>query len=377
MLSVKAETRALISAEQLLSSKRILYMSHLAIGDFMYQGVFLQALQQTYPHLTIDVWFDDCRSKPKAWAKDRNKTLTQWLTQEDYIDTVYPIATSQKEREQTINRAQQQSYDLVCFIATTRSEQFAKFARLIAPNAFIAGTNACKWTKAISSWHYFRKINQTLNTDIIPENSNRHISDIYQYYFTHLLAFPAPKYSKSKTIALNISEELEQTTQLLLEKVAQQNNVQNAKYIFLNHLSTTEKRNYPWDKLTEVIQQLKIKITNCVFVINLPPSEINTYQKKISELTGIPILLFSATDGFFQLPAMIKACDWVITVETAIMHLAASLEQKQLVLMRKKATQWQPQIAEEILLSDGDVSNIEVNNIVTSTCNAINKYHSK
>ncbi len=50
---------SLINHKQLTNASRLLYMTHLAIGDFLYQGVWLNALKAKYPHLTIDVWFDD------------------------------------------------------------------------------------------------------------------------------------------------------------------------------------------------------------------------------------------------------------------------------------------------------------------------------
>jgi hypothetical protein len=42
---------------------KVLYMSHLALGDYIYQGPFLKALADTYPNIKLDVWIDDCRKK--------------------------------------------------------------------------------------------------------------------------------------------------------------------------------------------------------------------------------------------------------------------------------------------------------------------------
>jgi hypothetical protein len=42
---------------------KLLYMSHLALGDYIYQGPFLKALTQCYTNIQLDVWLDDCRHK--------------------------------------------------------------------------------------------------------------------------------------------------------------------------------------------------------------------------------------------------------------------------------------------------------------------------
>ena len=48
-------------AVPLSSCRKLLYMSHLALGDYIYQGPFLKALANNYPDLQLDIWIDDCR----------------------------------------------------------------------------------------------------------------------------------------------------------------------------------------------------------------------------------------------------------------------------------------------------------------------------
>jgi hypothetical protein len=35
---------------------KVLYMSHLALGDYIYQGAFLKALTESYPNIKLDIW---------------------------------------------------------------------------------------------------------------------------------------------------------------------------------------------------------------------------------------------------------------------------------------------------------------------------------
>lgn len=44
---------------------KILYMSHLALGDYIYQGPFFKALVESHPNIRLDIWIDDCRKKRK------------------------------------------------------------------------------------------------------------------------------------------------------------------------------------------------------------------------------------------------------------------------------------------------------------------------
>jgi ADP-heptose:LPS heptosyltransferase len=50
----------------------------------------------------------------------------------------------------------------------------------------------------------------------------------------------------------------------------------------------------------------------------------------------------SANDNFFQLPAMLAECDLIISVETAVMHLANAVRVPVIALMRQKNPEWKP-----------------------------------
>ena len=64
----------------LTNKSKILYMTHLALGDYVYQGAFLKALADAYSGLQIDVWIDDCRSNQKSWHSGRNSPISNTST---------------------------------------------------------------------------------------------------------------------------------------------------------------------------------------------------------------------------------------------------------------------------------------------------------
>jgi len=359
----------LISASQLRQAKRILYMTHLAIGDYMYQGLYLQALKQQYPHLQIDIWIDDCRKKPKAWHAGRNNTLCQWLDEEVAVEHIYPIAESQQQREQHIQTARQKDYDLVVFFATQRCEQFAKYAREAAPKAFIVGTKANPWSTPFSKWLHFKKIDRffLIKPEAVAELT--HISDVYRYYFHNLLELAPLEYSASRTLRLHIPEVLQQQANKTIQQLSNQANINQGYCIFINHLSTTAKRDYGWQQVKKLLQELQQANTQAVFVLNVPPAEIGEYQQRIQQdplLSTLPLMAFTAQQHFYQLPAMIQAANLVITVETAIMHIAASLGKQQIALVRQSAKQWQPLNADAILFAGSRVDDIQVQQVVAA-----------
>jgi len=51
---------------------------------------------------------------------------------------------------------------------------------------------------------------------------------------------------------------------------------------------------------------------------------------------------FSADEHFFQLPAVLRLCTLVISVETAVMHLANAVGVPVVALMRRNHPEWAP-----------------------------------
>jgi len=58
------------------------------------------------------------------------------------------------------------------------------------------------------------------------------------------------------------------------------------------------------------------------FIVNAVPQELAQARQVIQSYSLQRTELFSAEDNFFQLPAVLCQCDLIISVETAVMHLA-------------------------------------------------------
>lgn len=348
----------LISQQQLTSAKRILYMTHLALGDYVYQGVWLKALKQKYPNLTIDIWFDDCRKKPQPWATGRNKILTEWLCSEQTYGDVFPIVGSLAEREKQIASARENHYDLVVFIGKNRSEQYAKIAREIAPNAFIVAAKSKPLSNPIAKWKYFNQLDGNFSFDDAYRNS-RHITDVYQLAFKQVFGLTIEDNEGLKQLPFKLSEEaLANAKSRLFNLVG---DTENKLKVFVNHLSTSNKKDYPFEQLEAFMFMVAERYTQVAFVINTPPEHYSTVQEQLknsTQLNGLAVSACTASESFFEIPALMSLCDIVVGVDTATSHFAVSLSKPQVTVMPTSLPLWQPLGDTLILEGNGRASSI-------------------
>ncbi|MFY8274373.1 glycosyltransferase family 9 protein [Pseudoalteromonas sp. SSDWG2] len=326
-------------------------MSHLALGDYIYQGVFLKQLANTYPHLRIDIWFDDCRDHHKTWHSGRNQILSQWLESEPNVGTVYANPSSPQQRQAQLEQAKSANYDIVFFIATQRSERFCQFARDIAGANLACGAHGVRGLKRIFHKGKINALNASLA--ITPSNQFDHISDFYQHHFSALIEIPAPS---SPFQHLSVPQHY-------LDDAKASANSDNL--VFINHLSTTQKRDWQFSQVLECIRAMHVKDPQLQFVINAPSEQLALLEEQIqrADLQDITIVTFSAQQHFYQLPAMMSQARLVISVETAIMHLAASLGVPAVALIREKARQWRPLGPGEVLVGGKRVDSINAQDV--------------
>jgi ADP-heptose:LPS heptosyltransferase len=115
--------------------------------------------------------------------------------------------------------------------------------------------------------------------------------------------------------------------------------------VFLNYTAKSSNRCWPLPYVIDLINQLRPALTGGkkpFFVINTLPFDIQNAQRLLSTEKGSDVILFSAQENFFQLPAIMKQADLVVSVDTAIIHLAAALKKPVVALMRRKNTEWHP-----------------------------------
>ncbi|MFY8350173.1 glycosyltransferase family 9 protein [Pseudoalteromonas sp. SSM20] len=344
----------------LTKESKVLYMTHLALGDYVYQGAFLKALADTYPGVQIDVWMDDCRSHQKSWHSGRNATLQQWLTKESHLNAIYPIAHSEQHRNELISKASKEQYDVIVFVATTRAPAYLKVAKAINPNAQVAGTTPKDTLSRLLYRSQFKALNVAIDSNVL--SKCQHISDFYNHVFSRLFAVSLDDQLRSREITPNDTLNEKSKQQIALWR--NQLGLSQGNTLFINHISTNEKRDWQNTQLAEFAHQLTKQAPNTLFVLNTPPHKLDEVTAWCAEQKDIAVIAFSATDDFFELPSMMLACDLVVSVETAIMHLASCLSLPQVALIRKSASNWRPLQASKVLTGKKRVDNIAVSEVV-------------
>jgi len=335
-------------------------MTHLALGDYVYQGAFLKALADAYSGLQIDVWIDDFRSNQKSWHSGRNSTLQQWLKKESHLNTIYPIADSEKHRKALILQAQKEQYDAIVFVATTRAPAYLKVAQAINPNAQIAGTKPKDFLSRFLYREQLKSLDVAIDTQTL--NKCQHISDFYNQIFSRLFSVSLDEQTRSREIILTNAQN--ENCKRQIASWRKQYGLSQGNTVFINHISTSEKRDWQNSQLLELTQQLIKQAPNTMFIINTPPHKLDDMVAWCEQHKDIPAIAFSATDDFFELPSTMLACDLVISVETAIMHLASSLSLPQIALIRKSASSWRPLKASKVLTGKKRVDNIAASKVV-------------
>jgi ADP-heptose:LPS heptosyltransferase len=345
--------------------KRVLYMSPMAIGDYVYQGAFLKALSNKYPHLEIDLWIDDCRARKKLWHTGRNTVMGQWLSSESHINYVYSMSKNREERDQKIKEAWSKDYDAVVFITTSRISKFARTALRIVNRGKVFGTISSNVIDNILNYSAYKKLDGKISI----QNTFKydHITDFYQAIFQRFFSLPVP--NQKRILKLNLATDLIEKCATKLSYFARKHKLENPKTIFINHLSTTSKRDWQLDQVEELTLLINKSIPNNLVILNAPPHEYENlckWLKNNQKLNSLAFEVFTAKENFFELPALMSQCDLVISVETAIMHLASSLNLNQIALIRESAYRWRPQNNAKIILGKKRIDSIPPETVLKS-----------
>ena len=317
-------------------------MTHLAIGDYIYQGVWLKALKQKYPHLAIDIWFDDCRRKPHSWAAGRNKTLGEWLRTDGSFEKIYPIVSNIADRRTQIADASSRNHDLIVFVGKNRSEQFAKVARQISTTAFAVATKSKPYNNPIAKWWYFKRLDGQLSFDEYARRYRR-ITSIYAHVFGRIFGLTSEDAGGRESLAISYDPAHTDTARAFIGSFGE--DASRCSFVFLNHLSTAARKDYPWEQLKEVIVALDNGYDKLAFVVNSPPDKFDETRRLIERddaLSAMRVKAFTATANFFELPAVMAECAVTISVDTATSHLAAALDKPQVAIMADDVKLWQP-----------------------------------
>jgi ADP-heptose:LPS heptosyltransferase len=330
----------LIPADVLGKADKILFITHLALGDFTYLQNDFRAFAAAWPHIKLHLWVDEVRrtSDASKWEGLKKYSLYDWVEACPFFSKVYKRTYSPDALEESIQEAQTENYPVVVSLATLRPHLYASMARRIAPQGFIAGMVK---RVGLFQWHHkraYRKLDAAIPPYAVHRANPQHISDVYASWFEQLSGLDIAPRERLPFVDIP-----QKWTAYAAGQIAQWH-AQQRKRVFINPYAKTKKRCWPLERTGDLIAAMRALPgwRDAFFIINAMPSELSHVQTLIANRNLGGTVAFSATDNFFQLPTVLAQCDLIISVETAVMHLANAVHVPVIALMRQKNPEWTP-----------------------------------
>jgi ADP-heptose:LPS heptosyltransferase len=336
----------LVPPALLAGANRILFVTHLAIGDFTYLQAGLRAFARSHPHVRIHLWVDERRrtADPAAWPHLRRYALYDWLAACPWIDKVYDSTYSPEAFERSVAEARAEDYPVVVSLAVVDCHRYARLARRVSPRGFVAGIAkpAERVLHMPSRWAGYRKLDARLPMYTPGDCARQHISDIYAGWFARCFGVDVPP--SARLPRLDIPARWARAADA---QFAQWDVAAGRPVVFVNAYSKSPDRTWPLEHVGALARALRTRPAwreACV-VVNVVPEALDE-ARRMFERRADPLLahvrLFSADEHFFQLPAVMRLCSLVISVETAVMHLANAVGVPVIALMRRNHPEWAP-----------------------------------
>jgi ADP-heptose:LPS heptosyltransferase len=335
----------LVDPATLRGAGKILFIAHLALGDFTYLQSCFRAFARAYPHIAMHLWVDERRRTSDAaqWDHLRKYALYDWLAESNCFTRVYAQTYSPALYRESIAAAQREDYPVVVSLAVLERHKYALLARQISPRGFVVGQKKRVRFYDIPKHVIYRKLDACIPAYSSATHPGQHISEIYASWFTLLFGVAMPAAARFPVVA--IPERWRQYAQAQFADwglgAAQR---RSGGVIFLNSFSKSPERNWPVARLLDLIAAMRASGAweGAAFIINVVPEELARVRAEFAGHDLAGIAFFSAEDNFFQLPAVLSLCQLVISVETAVMHLANAVHVPVIALMRQQTPEWAP-----------------------------------
>lgn len=365
-----------LSEEQLLKTKKILFVTQLAIGDFAYlQSQFL-AFKKKYPWIVIDLWIDDLRRTWCFWKWNslKNYVVYDWVENCGLFKKVYRQSYAWPLFYSSIKQAAREEYPIAVFFGMMRPHQYVGYLRKMAPQGFLVSL-----VHPDKQYRAYKDLQALIPFDLNKEKQTKHITQIFAEWFEKLCGLQVSLQDRQPFVKLSNAWQIYGKLQLVKWGVMR-NNERVCPLIFLNSFAKSSKRCWSIERVTTLIKTLKLQLPELAqakFLINALPEEVASVEKVIKKSGLTNIIVFTAQESFFQLPAVLALADLVISVDTSVVHLATAFKRQLIVLMRTKQLEWKPQDTErtEVIVAenDGHVMSIQVDTVVVAVQKMLQK----
>jgi len=336
---------ALVPADVLAGADRILFVAHLAIGDFTYLQACMRAFARAYPHVRIHVWVDERRrtADPAMWPHLQKYALFDWLAECTWIDKVYDSTYSPDTFAQSIAAARAQDYPIVASLAVMDCHRYARLVRAISPRGFVVGLTkpAERIVHIPSRWFAYRKLDGAIPVYTAADRPG-HISEVYAGWFARFFGVDVPPAARLPRMDLP-----DRWLDAAHAQFAEWGFGDGRPVVFLNPYSKSPDRTWPLEYVAALARALRTRPgwRDAGVVVNVVPEALDDARRALTRRADpalAHIRLFSADEHFFQLPAVMRLCSLVVSVETAVMHLANAVGVPVIALMRRNCPEWAP-----------------------------------
>lgn len=331
----------LVPASILKNSEKVLFISHLALGDFTYMQNGFRAFAEAYPHIRMHLWIDEVRRTGDAskWDHLKKYALYDWAGACPFFEKVYSSTYSPALFQDSVTQAQQENYPLVVSLVTLRGHEYARLARNISTGGFAAGTKTAIGIKVHRHLAY-RRLDATVPATPARLGAARHISDVYAGWFHQLFGIEIAAQDRMPFVQIP-GAWMEYADQTLASWGIRH---RRDKLVFINPYAKINKRCWPLENVADLIRKMSAhhEWRDASFIVNAVPEQMENARQVFEKYSLARTRLFTADENFFQLPALLSRCDLVISVETAVMHLANAVHVPVIALMRQKNPEWAP-----------------------------------
>ncbi len=335
----------LIPKEILQKSDKILFITHLALGDFTYLQNYFIELKKVYPHIKIDLWVDEVRRTWKFWKWKNLKTyiLFDWLEACSFFNKIYNKTYSPFLFKKAIKQAQKENYPIVVSLTQIRQYDYASYARMISPKGFVAGITSPFKKFQLLRYYKYKKLDKRIVVNIKKDYVQKHISDIYADWFAKFFGLKVVKEDRKPFMIFPKKWGYFGKLKFLKWGINKKER-KDQKTVFINSFAKTKKRCWSMEKVLKLINEMRLldEFYDARFIINFLPNQYENFKRSLKNFSSKQIFLFTADVNFFQLPSILSLCDLVISVETSVIHLAAALKVPVVALMRQKNPEWVP-----------------------------------
>lgn len=320
---------------------KVLFIVHLAIGDFTYMQNCFYQLKKAYPELKIDLFIQDVRmtEDETKWESLKNYILYEWLETTGLFNQLY-YAYSPQVYAASIEACKKAHYPYVISLGDMRSQNYSRLAREIAQDKVAIGIDIDTHIFSFAD----KKALKTLDFRIKNLNDkSAHISEKFAFWFQQLADLKLDQEARYPFI--NIPEQFNQEA---IGFLASKGWKTAEPVVFINIFAKGEERCWTLEEAKKLIDLLQTRVDykDAIFLLNTLPEDQPKLEAFIATNTLKNTFTFSATKSFFELPAILKQCSLIVTVDTSIMHLATFSEAKLISLLRrsrrKPSPRWLP-----------------------------------